>query len=241
MQERRILLNNNKVPEGAVDLGLPSGTIWSTFNVGATKPEEFGGYYSWGETKEKDNYNWETYNLARKNPNSLLKYCTSSEFGRIDNKVIIESADDTAYIRWGEQYRMPTQQEALELIEYCSIKSVVINNINCFELTGPNRNKLIFPKTGFYDNIRLKNQQCVYFWTNSISDTNNQKAFLTLLSEDNTISVIPNDRSYGCSIRPVLAVSWSIEGETLTTTNGKLDQETLEISVGTVENEILNL
>lgn len=44
-----------------VDLGLPSGTMWATSNVGAINPEEFGNYYAWGETEPKDAYIWETY------------------------------------------------------------------------------------------------------------------------------------------------------------------------------------
>ena len=44
-----------------VDLGLPSGTLWATCNVGASKPEEYGDYFAWGETKPKDDYSWETY------------------------------------------------------------------------------------------------------------------------------------------------------------------------------------
>ena len=40
--------SSNAKPE-AVDLGLPSGTLWATFNVGATSPEEYGDYFAWGE------------------------------------------------------------------------------------------------------------------------------------------------------------------------------------------------
>ena len=42
-----------------VDLGLPSGTLWATCNVGASKPEEYGNYFAWGETEPKDSYKWE--------------------------------------------------------------------------------------------------------------------------------------------------------------------------------------
>ena len=44
-----------------VDLGLPSGVLWATCNVGASNPEECGCYYAWGETVEKANYSWSTY------------------------------------------------------------------------------------------------------------------------------------------------------------------------------------
>ena len=45
----------------AIDLGLPSGTKWACCNVGASAPEQYGGYYAWGETHEKSVYNWDTY------------------------------------------------------------------------------------------------------------------------------------------------------------------------------------
>lgn len=54
--------------EQEVDLGLPSGTIWAGWNVGASSPEESGGYYAWGETEEKNDYSWETYKYGYYNP-----------------------------------------------------------------------------------------------------------------------------------------------------------------------------
>ena len=44
-----------------VDLGLPSGTLWATCNVGANSPEEFGYFFAWGETQPKEDYSWDTY------------------------------------------------------------------------------------------------------------------------------------------------------------------------------------
>ena len=32
-----------------IDLGLPSGTKWACCNAGASKPEDYGGYYEWGQ------------------------------------------------------------------------------------------------------------------------------------------------------------------------------------------------
>ena len=48
-----------------VDLGLPSGTLWATCNIGATTPEGYGDYFAWGETKAKSVYNWEKYKYAK--------------------------------------------------------------------------------------------------------------------------------------------------------------------------------
>ena len=62
-----------------VDLGL--SVKWATCNVGATRPEEYGGYYAWGETEEKDNYDWSTYKWCNGSYDTMTKYCTNSDYG----------------------------------------------------------------------------------------------------------------------------------------------------------------
>ena len=65
-----------------VDLGLPSGTLWATCNVGATKPEEYGDYFAWGETKQKNIYNLDTYRYCNNGDvKQLTKYCSDLEYG----------------------------------------------------------------------------------------------------------------------------------------------------------------
>ena len=64
-----------------VDLGLPSGLLWATCNVGANAPEEYGDYFAWGETQPKDIYNWSTYQYCMGSDNTLTKYCTRSDYG----------------------------------------------------------------------------------------------------------------------------------------------------------------
>lgn len=100
-----------------VDLGLPSGLKWATYNVGATKPTEYGDYFSWGETKPKKDYSWKYY-----------KWCTVDEYGTwenfskygpTDNTLTLDLADDAAAVNWGGSWRMPTTEEQLELIENC--------------------------------------------------------------------------------------------------------------------------
>ena len=77
-----------------VDLGLPSGLLWATRNVGASRPEESGSYYSWGETMPKSNYDWNTYKYCNGSNTTLTKYCYSSDFGAVDNKFILDEEDD---------------------------------------------------------------------------------------------------------------------------------------------------
>ena len=104
-----------------VDLGLPSGTKWATCNIGATKPEEFGNYYAWGEVTPKDVYNWSTYKYGS-DYNRLTRYNTDSHYGKngfADGKTVLELEDDAAHSNWGGKWRMPTQAQQDELCEQC--------------------------------------------------------------------------------------------------------------------------
>ena len=97
---------------GYVDLGLPSGLLWATCNEGADSPEEYGGYFAWGETETKDTYSWNNY--AHGAENALTKYCTLSSHGNngfTDNLTTLDSGDDAATVLWGADWRIPTKAE----------------------------------------------------------------------------------------------------------------------------------
>lgn len=101
----------------AVDLGL--SVKWASCNVGATRPEGYGDYYAWGEIIPKEEYHWSTYKWSNDSEYSLIKYNDSVYYGAVDNKSILEIEDDAAMMNWGEKWRMPTFNEAEELVEKC--------------------------------------------------------------------------------------------------------------------------
>lgn len=104
-----------------VDLGLPSGTKWATCNIGATKPEECGGYFAWGEVKPKKYYYWSTYKYGTDGDN-IIKYCDDSTFGKkgfTDGKYNLEPDDDAAYVNLGSKWHTPTKEQQDELINHC--------------------------------------------------------------------------------------------------------------------------
>ena len=140
------------VPEtpvyGAIDLGLPSGVKWATCNVGASSPEEYGGYYAWGEIEEKDDYSWSTYRWCNGSYDSMTKYCTSASFGTVDNKTVLEPEDDVAHVKWGGNWRMPTRAEQDELLTKCTWTWTTLNGVNGYEVTGPNGNSIFLPAAG---------------------------------------------------------------------------------------------
>ena len=106
-----------------VDLGLPSGIMWATMNIGAEKPTKGGYFFAWGETEpkaKKDDFKLNTYKFYTfEDPSyKVTKYCGNSADGYKDDKVTLEPEDDAAHVLWGGRWRMPTRQEVVELLEY---------------------------------------------------------------------------------------------------------------------------
>ena len=131
-----------------VDLGLPSGTLWAAYNVGADAPEEYGDYFAWGETEPKEVYDWSTYKWCNGTHDSLTKYCSTSGYGVLDYKNELECEDDAAYVNWGPLWCMPTHEQQVELMNVCTWTQTTLNGVNGYQVTGPNGNKLFFPFTG---------------------------------------------------------------------------------------------
>ena len=143
-----------------VDLGLPSGTLWATRNVGASAPEDYGDYFAWGETEPKDYYyyNWSHYKWCNGSSIYLTKYCTDSNHGYngfVDNKTELDLEDDAAYVNWGASWRMPTNEQLQELINMyiCFRMWTTQNGVGGYLITGPNGNTLFLPAAGYFTDI----------------------------------------------------------------------------------------
>ncbi len=133
-----------------VDLGLPSGTLWATCNVGATRAEEYGSHFAWGETTTKDRYDWDTYKYGN-SPTTITKYCTESTWGTVDNKTILEPSDDAATVNWGGNWRTPTREELDELRTECTWTWTRLYGKYGYEVTGKNGVNLFLPAAGYRD------------------------------------------------------------------------------------------
>ena len=125
-----------------VDLGLPSGTKWATCNVGATKPWEYGGFYAWGETEEKEGYSLGTYKWCSESKETMNKY------NAVDNKAMLDSVDDVAAVKWGGDWRMPTKEDFDELGRFCTLDWDTLNSVPGCKVVGPNGNDVFFPAAG---------------------------------------------------------------------------------------------
>ncbi len=132
-----------------VDLGLASGILWATCNVGATKPEQCGNYYAWGEVSAKRNFSYDNYKYGI-DYNTYKKYNVSSKSGKVDGKRILDLSDDAAHVNMGGEWRMPTRAELDELSENCKTEWTVIDGVPGCKYTGPNNNYIFIPQSGSY-------------------------------------------------------------------------------------------
>ena len=201
-----VLNNNSGTLDGHdyVDLGLPSGTLWATCNVGANSSEEYGDYFAWGETEPKSDYSWSTYKWSNGSDETLTKYCTDSSYGKVDNKTTLELADDVAHVKWGGAWRMPTLEEQRELQDNCTWTWTKVNGVNGYTVTGPNGNSIFLPAAGYrYNSALLTAGSHGIFWSSSlyadISVTANDMGFIS-----NYVGCGDFDRCGGLSVRPVL-------------------------------------
>lgn len=141
-----------------IDLDLPSGTKWAICNIGATKPEDYGKYFAWGETTSKTNYSWSTYKYCNGSQESLTKYCDESGYGLkgfTDKLKTLQTSDDAATANWGEDWRTPTKAEWEELCENTTNKWSTLNGVAGRLFIAKNGQSLFLPAAGNRNNDKL--------------------------------------------------------------------------------------
>ena len=193
-----------------IDLGLPSGIMWSCCNVGADAPKEFGGKYAWGETETKGVYNIKTYKYAKEvDPNSYdgqywiwVGYCYIYVY--IGNN--ISGTDyDVAHVRWGKPWRMPTSTEFQEICDNCTWVEYTLNGTAGYKVIGPNDNYIFMPKAVTNDNYWAANLQSE--WSDqhmspfALIPSSTPYVFKDYHSESSWVSLSPGAGFY---IRPIV-------------------------------------
>lgn len=158
-----------------VDLGLPSGTLWATCNVGAETPEDYGNYYAWGETTPKEIYDWKSYRYGRffNERYELNKYCTNPDLGLdgfVDSLTILEPADDVALTKWGAGWRMPTIEEWDEMFQNTTSVWTSQNGVNGWRFTASNGNSLFLPAAGYYWDAELNAADLGVYWSVTLNE-----------------------------------------------------------------------
>lgn len=172
-----------------VDLGL--SVNWSICNIGAVNPEEFGNYYAWGETTSKSSYSIDNY--------SFFADTTFVEIGTD----ISGTSYDAARTEWGDQWRLPTLNEAKELMEKCTWQWTKLNGVHGQMVTGPNGNHIFLPATGgINDSDVVDVGSFGRYWTGSILEYTDKACYLGF--EEGFVGWNYNYRYLGRTIRPVI-------------------------------------
>ena len=169
-----------------IDLGLPSGTLWATCNLGAENPHDVGFYYAWGEISPKERY-------EENNCKTLNRY--------FDNKILAPK-DDVAHTCWGEVWSAPSYDEFQELRTHCAWEAIVENNVFGYKVTGPNGMSIFLPGAGCRYSIANLNAHEAMYWT-STSESNDACNAYCLHATPYEHLMRTYERVYGLSIRPV--------------------------------------
>ena len=187
-----------------VDLGLPSGTLWATCNLGASKPEDYGNYYAWGETSTKSTYNWDTYKYANGNYDKLTKYCIESDYGNngfTDNLTTLESGDDPATANWGNGWQTPSKAQWDELLSNTTKTWTTRNGVQGRLFTSKKNGQTVFlPAAGCWDG-ELRSAVSTY-WSRTLCANYLSYAWNLRFNSDFCLTFI-DIRRYGQSVRPV--------------------------------------
>jgi len=179
---------------GYVDLGLNSGLLWATLNVGADKPEEYGPLYAWGEIEPRTWFRLENYKFYSPGSN----WNESGSFLQIGEN-ICGTEYDVARSKWGGEWRMPTNQEFQELLDNCTFEPVSVNDIVGHKVIGPNGNYIFISSTA----EPYSNDPFFYYWSGT-GNTNNTAYFLNIYKAFSfKVSIFEAYR--GCCIRPVFS------------------------------------
>lgn len=177
--------------EEVVDLGLPSGLKWRGWNVGASKPEEYGDLFAWGETSPKASYT-----------NSNYKYRSSDIYGDgigKKGKTLI-AEDDAATVNVGSGWRTPKISEWRELEEKCTWKWTTRGGVNGMQVTGPNGKSIFLPAAGYCGSSMTYRGSWGSYWSSTYGNDDWAQAF-EFRNEETTSALI--DRVIGRSVRPV--------------------------------------
>ena len=169
--------------EEMVDLGL--SVKWSTHNLGASSPTDFGQYYFWGDT----------VGIRRPiNNDEIVPY--SGHYTEFESRLqshIAKTRYDAAYQLQGKNWRMPTVADFRELMNKCSCVRIYVNDVCGFLFTGPNGNMLFLPEAEglqpryqnlssgmmFNDNDSFK----AVYWTDEMADNS------VYVYDDNLITI----------------------------------------------------
>lgn len=187
-----------------IDLGLPSGVKWATYDVGANQEGEYGDYFAWGELTTRANMSspWSDYQWGR------YEYSNGSSMRDIGSNISGKSRYDAARHQWKGAWRMPTLEEMNELIECCNFKITASGGL----FTGPNGNSISFPFSGEFI-TKAYTGEYGKFWTSELSGPYHAHHMIiqkgqeyAKIKSNNSTSIPGGTRSSGYTIRAVIDI-----------------------------------
>ena len=182
-----------------IDLGLPSGTKWACCNVDddASKqtPTNYGSYYAWGETEEKDYYDWSTYTHC----DGLSGTC--HDLG----SDIAGTQYDVAHVKWGGSWVMPTHDQLMELLDNCTYEWTTVNGVRGGKFTSKTNGGSIFlPAAGYRWNGGLYYAGSYgFYWSSTELPSLSSLAYYLDFTSDYSYWYGYDDRDSGHTVRPV--------------------------------------
>ena len=198
-----------------VDLGL--SVKWATCNLGASKPEEYGGYYQWAGTEDVSDtsikISWANcpYHTGPSENSGWTKYILGSGYGTADYKLQLEASDDAAAVNLGGKWRMPTDMEWMELhkTDNCSWTWTTLGGVNGYKVqskkTGYTDNWIFLPAAGYRDYDFLEDVGSLgHYWSSKIGAPT-EYAYHIFFRSDYVSRFDDRNRYryYGLSVRPV--------------------------------------
>jgi uncharacterized protein YjdB len=181
----------------AVDLGLPSGTLWADRNIGADGPTAFGDFFSWGELAPKTTYEWSSYQWGTED--AITKYNYD------DARTALLPEDDAATVLIGSDWRLPSYYEWYELMESCEWTWDDANK--GYTVAGPNGNSIFFPASGVRPVNETEMPVGDYggYWTDRANSQEVSSALIVYFYDDGTLDYWSDPRCWGYPVRAVKA------------------------------------
>ena len=192
-----------------VDLGLPSGTLWAKYNVGATSETAYGDYFMWGSTTRNtaDECIWANAPFNNRSSDFNSGYFNAHKSEWLDSKNNLKSEFDAASQIMGGDWRMPTKAEIQELIDYTTNEWFTNYNgtgVSGRKFTGSNGTSIFIPASGYRSDSSFTDQgNDGNVWSSSL-DTSNPGFAWNFNGDSVSADAVSNLRYNGFTVRGVL-------------------------------------
>lgn len=215
---------NGASPEADyVDLGLTSGTLWATWNLGAESADDYGSYFAWGDTtgySSDHSFDWAHYPLLQEDKTTwhyISKYTVPDEVTSAswyedgefvgDGFTQLMPEDDAATVQWGALWCLPTHAQQLELAEECTWTFREFADVTGYEVKGPNGNSIFLPASGYCSGTSTVNKGFIGgYWSSEIyAEGGTYMAYVIGFSPNTHSARQASNRVFGRSIRPVIS------------------------------------